>query len=1241
MFKKPVAALLVVIIFTASTPVFAHAGVTQQSLASLESALVRYKNMLATSSIGQILGVQMTIPKLQSLQGLDNPAVAFGVAGVSDYDAAMQFIDVAKTMRPWIGHLPGKWGGVSYTELKAGGYLDEKGWVKKIPSNVNAVAGVFAWGDQYGTEKSRAGRYVLTYEGEGNIGLTLLSGAQIVSKEPGKIVFTIKPNQGNWTVQITSTDPNNTGNYIRNISIVREDLLPLHKSGAMFNPDYLKLIDEARVIRFMGTMGANNSKVKTWSDQVVGADDVYSYSVAVPIEVMVRLANEIGADPWFNMPFLADDDYNKKFAAYVRDNLDPDLVAHVELSNEVWNWSFQQAHQSHEAGMKAWGLTSANAGAAWVNYMGKRSYEVMKIWTDVYGSRAEKNLKRIAPTQAVSTWVSQQVLEAPMWKKYDAANYVPPHTMFDVLSPTTYFGGNLVQQEAQRKRLLSLLATGDDGYDYHRDLLSKPLAVGGTMSLTQKSGGTTVVLGKNTKFTQELPRGSVLEIDGKLYDVTQVVSDTEVRLGTSYTGTSVVDVPVVAYANDSIKGTARHLQAQKVLADTYGLQMIPYEGGQHVHHSFAITVPESDLTALQSHFAGFVRSTQMAELYQMLWDEWKALDTGPFMVFTEVGTPSKYGSWGLRASVYDQNPRAKLIDTLQQTVPVWWGETGGSHYRHGRVVIADTAATTLAGTPAEDYIVGSSGADVIYPGPGNDGINGGEGEDTLILQGKESDYVITDKGEGKQIVGPDGTDYVFATEIIKFTESNPVVVEDVVDADDALAGGTLVQGQSSYQAVPAVAEKGMSVHAVNPYSAIGKQLQSNGDKAFYAVYYARQQAQFDGELYTVNYWNTNENRNSKNGQLLSTDPLTTALKFGDIVAGPVAIVGTEFTDDMRGRSANDVFNGAGGNDYLMGDTGSDTLRGGTGNDVIDGGRGQDTAELDGSMSEYTLTEKGNSVLVSGPDGEDELRNIELVRFIGTNSTVKLSDWVSARASGDVAQDSEVETVRVDDLVQKNFNVIKDVASYKATGLYGDGVMVYSVNRYSALGRELGLTRQVPGYHVHQDTMQVTFNNRILRPSYWTVDENKISESSTEKITDSAITTALLFGDIIVGSALMEGTEFEDDMRGREHDDNFDPGLGNDIVLGGTGDDTLHVNGKKSEYKVMAVTDWYQYLVVGPDGSDRVSDIEYIHFKADDEKISLKELVALGYSPTNVLGAQVYNGQEYIASEIDFSQFIQF
>ncbi|GIL40243.1 DUF4214 domain-containing protein [Roseiterribacter gracilis] len=79
--------------------------------------------------------------------------------------------------------------------------------------------------------------------------------------------------------------------------------------------------------------------------------------------------------------------------------------------------------------------------------------------------------------------------------------------------------------------------------------------------------------------------------------------------------------------------------------------------------------------------------------------------------------------------------------------------------------------------------------------------------------------------------------------------------------------------------------------------------------------------------------------------------------------------------------AADSVDGGAGNDTLFGLDGNDTLTGGAGNDFIAGGTGYDTAVFVEGRAAATVTRNGNGTLtVSGPDGSDTLRDVEVLRF---------------------------------------------------------------------------------------------------------------------------------------------------------------------------------------------------------------------------------------------------------------------
>jgi hypothetical protein len=80
--------------------------------------------------------------------------------------------------------------------------------------------------------------------------------------------------------------------------------------------------------------------------------------------------------------------------------------------------------------------------------------------------------------------------------------------------------------------------------------------------------------------------------------------------------------------------------------------------------------------------------------------------------------------------------------------------------------------------------------------------------------------------------------------------------------------------------------------------------------------------------------------------------------------------------------------------------GNDSITGGPGNDTIDGGAGLDTAIFSGLRSAYSLLHVGNTLQVSGPDGNDTLTNIERLAF----DDVLVPSVTPHDASGDAKSD---------------------------------------------------------------------------------------------------------------------------------------------------------------------------------------------------------------------------------------------
>jgi hypothetical protein len=266
----------------------------------------------------------------------------------------------------------------------------------------------------------------LTYEGSGQI--TVTGRAANIRHRPGKIWFDYSPGEGSVGVSIRSTDPRDSGNYIRNIRVMRIDHVPLAELGAIFNPHWLNVISDFRVLRFMDWMNTNGSMQKVWSDRPVQSDYTYQRR-GVPIEVLIALSTRTSADMWVNLPHMADNDYVSAFANLVANTLHQDRKVYVEYSNEVWNWIFPQANWMVQQAANAFG--SENDDSGFIQFAGLRAAKVADIWRSAFSDERDQLVNVIA-TQAGWPGLEAPLLEAPL-------STIRPADGFDAYAVTGYF----------------------------------------------------------------------------------------------------------------------------------------------------------------------------------------------------------------------------------------------------------------------------------------------------------------------------------------------------------------------------------------------------------------------------------------------------------------------------------------------------------------------------------------------------------------------------------------------------------------------------------------------------------------------------------------------------------------------------------------------------------------------------------------------------------------------------------
>lgn len=543
------------------------------------------------------------------------PTRSFNLNGINDWTAEQPFIDVMKTARSWIGHLPGQWGGVEMQELVDGGLLDENGWPKSIPSKVTALEALILT-DLPAEAKTAAGRYRLTFEGSGEIALP--GRAENIRREGRTIWFDFTPGPGMVGVSIVKTDPEGTGDYIRNIRVVKEENIARFEAGETFNPLWLKRIRGAETLRFMDWMDTNNATVSRWDERIRPETYSYSQNGGAPVEIMVRLANELGANPWFTIPHTADDDYVRRFATYVRDNLDRGLVAHVEYSNETWNFQFKQTQWMKAMAEERWGAESPGDG--FVQFSGLRSAQVMDIFTEVFGEEAKSRLVRIVAPHTGWLGLEQGQLNAPMWVKERSEGSGIPARHFDAYAIAGYFSGQLGNKKADTVR----------GW-----------------------------IAESTEAARR--RGAEAGLSGE--DLARFVADHRFDLARAKAARELLDGSETGDDSDTLKDNICKVFAYHAdVARSYGLDLLMYEGGTHV-----VGIGEQvDDQALTDFFVNLNYSPEMGDLYRVLIRGWQSVGGRSFTAYLDVATPTKWGSWGALRHLGDQNPRWDALTSETQ-----------------------------------------------------------------------------------------------------------------------------------------------------------------------------------------------------------------------------------------------------------------------------------------------------------------------------------------------------------------------------------------------------------------------------------------------------------------------------------------------------------------------------------------------------------------------------------------------
>ncbi len=513
----------------------------------------------------------------QKSASTENDKIFLGIntADVREDTSSIQFLNLFKSAIPFAETVP--WG--SSKDV----VYDKNGW----PTDLNGGKAGTKFLNRLPEGTIEDGFFTVLYDGEGEIFYG--NDARLIVHRPNKDVIEINAGKDkilNASLFIKKTTKDN---YIRNIRILPEGGICEGKpqlkvkiasdcknskylsfedndDKILFNPDYLNFMQDFQVIRFMNMSGMTRNPVENWDERNLPNKATWGgraglYSRGAPVEIMVALANQTKAHPWFSMPYKANDNYIRRFAKYVKNNLDPKLKAYIEYSNEVWNPIFIHHDYAIEKGLAA-NLDEKKSPAGYKWYS-RRSVQVFKIWEDEFGGHQQ--LVRV-----LGSWASNQ-------------------------------------------NMSSQILAFEDAYK-HTDAV----AIGPYVSAHPE----------------------VLREAENVNDVFKAMMSKDSKWG--------------------MKTIVSYIKKQQKVANSFGVNLIAYEGGQHLVDWNTRKVEEHPNPLLYAAN----RDPRMGIVYDELMHEWKQAGGKLFVAFSAPRIYSWYGSWGIKEHIRQPRSEAPKYDSL-------------------------------------------------------------------------------------------------------------------------------------------------------------------------------------------------------------------------------------------------------------------------------------------------------------------------------------------------------------------------------------------------------------------------------------------------------------------------------------------------------------------------------------------------------------------------------------------------
>lgn len=505
----------------------------------------------------------------------------------------------------------------------------------------------------------------------------------------------------------------------------------------------------------------------------------------------------------------------------------------------------------------------------------------------------------------------------------------------------------------------------------------------------------------------------------------------------------------------------------------------------------------------------------------------------------------------------------------------------------------------LEGTSGDDVINGLGGDDEIYGNGGTDTIDGGPGEDWIeaeagaaSIDGGDSDswnglgftdttssHVVVRYSDGVNagtIIGTtDPTDpsaTIYTTQIANLEGFNFNVTGHLIfHANNMPGGGNFVD-------LGALPESFEYWGAVDGWDGIGFRWMDHGDDSpqgytraeFEALFTVEQVDLADTTHYVIKHAEGTPNAGEVWGEFKNVQEIQfwgeDSRNWQENVvpselAGVRNFYGTEFDDDLRGNSLNNVIEAYEGDDYIQTGDGNDSVLAGAGNDyidmtqgdhTIDGGDGFDIVALYNSVEFSTFDADLGAGYVREFDGPDAVDPI-------WEASVSEIEGIFIESTGDVQITGDGDYLWL--------GIGRVPTSLAVDNGNGEGRITFRRTEFENGDR--GITRD--DFLANIEVVQIDWTGRnfdlvdksngetaTLRgiTSFEFLNTDPTAESDRDRGELTEIATG---GNLIEGTPdadTLTGTDGFDIIYGYEGDDSIDGGEGPDGIHGGTGNDTL-------------------------------------------------------------------------------------